>query len=277
VRTSFFANDALVYHLSVTPAGTLGTLRVVASAAAGTSKSSSEASLESAPFELAYDRIKPSATFTPGLSALPSRVTPILLTLTWSKPITGFDAPPGSWLTRVNVSGGQVTSSSSSVGANPMYALSVVPAPAPAGAKVGAVGITVAAGAATDAASNGNDALTYSHAFDYGAPSPAITSSAANLRSNPIPVVIDWSEAVTPDLTLADVEVTWTGAGAATNFRKTAAGQFALDLVPASAAAEAQVRVRAGVVADAAGNANDGRVLGFGFWGFGFWGFGFRI
>jgi hypothetical protein len=44
----------------------------------------------------------------------------------------------------------------------------------------------------------------------------------------------------------------------ASNFRKLSVGKFALDLVPTNSAAEFQVQVKAGVVADAAGNVNDG-------------------
>lgn len=79
--------------------------------------------------------------------------------------------------------------------------------------------------------------------------SPAITSTVANpTRTNPIPVVIEWKEAVTPDITLADLEVT--GEVTATNFRKVSAGKFELDLVPTVSAARFQVKVQAGVVSD---------------------------
>lgn len=67
---------------------------------------------------------------------------------------------------------------------------------------------------------------------------------------NPVPVVIEWNEAVTPDITLADLEVT--GEGTATSFRKVSAGKFALDLVPTGDAAALQVKVRAGAVSDTA-------------------------
>lgn len=171
VSNSFYTNDATIYYLKVTPSTSQGTLRVVAPAAAGTSDSSSEASLRSEAFELAYDRVKPTLTFTPSSSAAPSRVSPIPFTLVWDEPVTGFDAAPG-WLSRVAVGGGYVTSSSFNATSS-TYALSVVPLPTPAGAKTGNVSITVAAGVAADAANNVNDHFAYLHAFDYDPPSPA--------------------------------------------------------------------------------------------------------
>jgi hypothetical protein len=134
-------------------------------------------------------------------------------------------------MSRVAVGGGYVTSSSVNTSTSPShtYALTVVPVSTTPGAKTGTVNITVAAGVVTDAAGNANAGVAYSHAYDYDAPSPAITSTVANpTRVNPIPVVIEWKEAVTPDITLADPEVT--GVGTATNLRKTATGTFALDL-----------------------------------------------
>lgn len=170
VSNSFFTNDATIYYLTVTPSTTQGTLRVVAPAAAGTSVSSNEASLRSEVFELAYDRIKPTLTFTPSSSAPPSRVSPIPFTLVWDEPVIGFDAAPG-WLSRVTVGGGYVTSSSVNATSS-TYAFSVVPLPTPAGAKTGNVNITVAAGVTVDAANNGNDRFAYLHAYDYDPPSP---------------------------------------------------------------------------------------------------------
>ena len=97
----------------------------------------------------------------------------------------------------------------------------------------------------TDAATNANDALTFLHAWDYAAPTPSITSTAADpTRASPIPVTIEWSEAVSPNITLADLNISGVGTvGTAGNFRCIATGKYELDLTPTSAAAEFHVKV----------------------------------
>lgn len=255
VLRSFYTSDGgTVYHLKVTPSSTHVTITVVATAGAGTSVATGEASVQSAPFELVYDAVKPSVRFDPAPSSAPSRVNPVRFTLTWDEPVTGFDAAPG-WLTRVAVNGGNVLASS--VVNATSYALDVAPTP---GAKTGSITITVAAGAATDLAGNVADEIVYTHAYDYEAPSPSITTSLATpTRTSPIPVTIEWKEAVTPDITVADVVMT--GPGTVQNFRKASTGRFELDLVPTISQADLQVSVKAGAVADSAGNANDGAAL----------------
>ena len=153
VLRSFYTGDTTVYYLRVTPSTAQGTLRVVALAGAATSVSTSEASLRSQAFELPYDSVKPTPVFTPSSSGAPSRVTPIAVTLTWDETVTGFDASPPGWLSRLTVGGGYVTSSSvNATSSPPTYELTVVPVPATSGAKTGTVTVAVAAGVATDTA-----------------------------------------------------------------------------------------------------------------------------
>jgi hypothetical protein len=89
----------------------------------------------------------------------------------------------------------------------------------------------------TDAATNVNDALTFLHTWDYAAPTPTITSTAADpTRASPIPVTIEWSEAVSPNITLADLDIEgkaliWVHSG---NFARFKASQMFYGHFPAS-------------------------------------------
>jgi hypothetical protein len=110
-----------------------------------------------------YDTIGASVTVTP--PAASTRVSPIPFTITFSEPVSGLD------MTGINVTGGSGTLS----GSGTSYTVNVVPA------AEGTVVVVVAAGAALDAAGNGNFVSNAaSTVYDITPPNTTILSSPNN-------------------------------------------------------------------------------------------------
>jgi predicted lipase len=117
----------------------------------------------------------------------------------------------------------------------------------------GLVTANIGAGAASDAAGNGNTAATqFSRTYDSVVPTVTISSLAPNpTNSSPIPVTVQFSEAV---INFAAGDIT-TGNGSVSNFVAVDGDTFTFNLVP-SGQGLVTANIAAGTASDAAGNGN---------------------
>ncbi len=193
-------------------------------------------SLDAAPFVREYDSVQPMAIMASDAPD-PTNQSPIIVTVTFSKPVIGFvenDVPPLASL--LSGFGGSGTE----------YSFALTPT------AEGTVGADVPDGVALDAAGNVNTASTpFRRTYDITPPGVIIESTAsAATNVNPIPFTIAFSENVSgfdaSGITATTGTITgFSGAGA----------NYAFDLVP-SAQGPVEVGVAAGVATDAAGNPN---------------------
>ena len=183
-----------------------------------------------------YDSQAPTVTISSTASS-PINISPIPVTITFSEAVTGFA------MGDITVGNGKVISLS---GSGTTYAAKITPA------GDGIVTVNVAAGAAQDAAGNGNTAATpLSRLFDNKVPSVTISSTAGNpTNASPIPVTITFSEAVT-DFVVGDITI---GNGTAGNFSGSGT-TYTANITPASDGT-VTINVAAGVAKDAVGNLN---------------------
>lgn len=185
---------------------------------------------------LTIDRTAPVLTLTSG-AADPTNAVAIAVTASFTESVTGFTA-------------GDVSAINGSIanfaGSGLAYTFDLIPL------ADGLVSATVAAGAAADAAGNGNDGpVTLSRTYDGTAPSAALASAAPALTNQAsFSVTLTFSETVT-GLSLGDIAAAngvvsgLSGSGDAYAFTVTALGDG-----PVS------VSLPAGAAADAAGNGN---------------------
>ncbi|MDH2356871.1 Ig-like domain-containing protein, partial [Bradyrhizobium sp. SSUT112] len=173
-KGTFTAVSSTVYTLDVTPtantqAGTI-TVDVAAGAANDAAANGNTVAIQATQ---AYDTKAPTVTITDDEPAVTANIAGgnVLYTFTFSEPVTGFVAAD------VTVSGG--TKGTFTAVSSTVYTLDVTPT---ANTQAGTITVDVAAGAANDAAANGNIvAIQATQAYDTKAPTvPAITSIAEN-------------------------------------------------------------------------------------------------
>jgi hypothetical protein len=235
---SGFSGSGSTYTLNVTPtaqgAVTVNVAANVAQDAAGNNNTAA------AQLSRNFDSVAPTVTITSNPPSGPTNNPSILLTFTFSEPVTGFTA---SDLSPPDATVGTFTATSSSV-----YTVAIQVD----NAFEGVVSMILQASAAIDSAGNGNiTSAVWSATYDPIAPTVTISSSAAPTTNvSPIPVTITFSESVTGFVD-ADVTVTngtksgFTGSGSSYTLSVTPSGQGVVT-----------VNVAANVAQDAAGNNN---------------------
>ncbi|MCO5101788.1 MAG: Ig-like domain-containing protein [Burkholderiaceae bacterium] len=244
-KGAFTALDARTYTLVVTPpAGTEGEIDVSVPAGATVDAAGNASAAASAPAQ-AFDTLAPTLTITdsePGATATGN----VTFTFTFSEAVTGFGAGD------INVSGGAKGAFS---GSGAVYRLIV----APAADQQGTIEVSVAAGAAQDAAGNPSSGASASQGFDVRLPpSLVITDDVSGTASGPVTYTFEFSEPVS-GFTAGDVEVIGVPAGSKGPLTGAGAVYRMVITPPAGAEGEIGVRVPAGVATDGAGNANLGQ------------------
>ena len=243
------------YVVSVT--GMSGSGTIVASIAGGAAEdvagNASEAST-STDNAVTFDGIGPTVTINQAASqADPTNGSPILFTVTFSEPVTGFDAADVS-LAGSTV-GGTLSASVSGTGAT--YTVLVTGM-----SGTGTVTTSIPAGAASDGSGDPSAASTSTDdtvTFDDGAPTVTIDqapSQADPARSSPVLFAVTFSEPVlgfdASDVSFAGSTVGGTLAagvtGSGTSYTVAASGMSGVGAVVVS--------IPAGAAADAAGNAS---------------------
>jgi hypothetical protein len=181
-----------------------------------------------------FDNAAPSVAVSGPAS--PSNGSPIVFTITFNEPVTGFSA------TGLSIAGG---TPGTLTGSGP-YQIEVLPA------GQGMVSCAVNAGVALDLAGNANGASNQLDiVYDSVAPTATVTAAAAATRINPIVFTINFTESVS-GLSAAGLSVTGGVAGLLTG---TGSGPYTLEVAPAGEG-PVTCQVPAAAVADGAGNAN---------------------
>ncbi|NBD23898.1 Ig-like domain-containing protein [Paenibacillus glycinis] len=231
---SFSAVSGSKYTFIVTPAGegavTVDVAQAVAQDAAG------NANTAATQLSLVYDKTSP--TLTLGTTAGNPTNAPFTVTAEFSENVTGFDAND------VAVGNGSVGSFRAESGKN--YTFVVTPS------GDGAVTVDAAAGAAQDAAGNGNAAapqlgLTY----DKTAPTVTLGTAAGNPTNAAFTVTAEFGE----DVTGFDVTDIMVGNGTAGSYRAESGTKYTFVVTPTGEGI-VTVDVAAGAAQDAAGNGN---------------------
>ncbi len=232
---SGFSGSGANYAFTVTPPAQ-GTV-VVALTAGKVKDLAGNFNLAAGSLTMAFDSVRPTVVLSSTLTAASTNLSTIPVTATFSEAVTGVDF---STLTLVN---GVVANFA---GSGRTYTFDLNPT------AEGTVSVTVPVNNATDGAGNGNTAsTTFTRAYDLTGPTPTITSSAANLVSTTIPVVVTWNEAVT-GFTLADVTV---GNGTAGSFAGSGASYSFV--ITATADGTVTVDIAGSTCTDIATNANN--------------------
>jgi DNA-binding cell septation regulator SpoVG len=161
---NFVAVSTTVYTFDVTPAWQgVVTVNVAAAVAQDAASNGNTAATQ---YSITYDTVAPTVTLT-STATSPTKVSPIPMTATFSKAVTGFVVGD---ITVGNGSAGNFVAVSTTV-----YTFDVTPA------WQGAVTVNVAAAVAQDAASNGNTAATqYSITYDSLPTITSFTTSSAD-------------------------------------------------------------------------------------------------
>ncbi len=221
------------YTIPVTPSAQGAvTCRVIAGAAVNSVSIGNAASNVAS---VIYDAVAPSVTVTPLITT--TSVSPITFTFTFSEPVTGLTA---AGIAVTNGTKGTLT------GSGTTYTIPVTPS------AQGVVTCQVIAGAATDAAGNGNTAsFNASVTYDSIAPTVTVTPSGGSTSISPIVFILTFSESVTTP-TAANITVT-NGTKGALGTLPGNGTTYALPVTP-SAAGTVTCRVTVGAAQDAAGN-----------------------
>ena len=229
-----FAGSGATYTFNVIPtANGPVTVDIAAGAAQDAAGNGNSAAVQ---FSRNYDNTAPTVTIS-STAADPTNVSPIPVTVTFSEAVTGFAAED------IVVGNG---TAGSFAGSGAIYTFNVTPT------ANGPVTVDIAAGAALDAAGNGNSAaVQLSRNYDNTAPTVTISSTAADPTNvSPIPVTVTFSEAVT-GFTAGDIVI---GNGTAGSFSGSGA-TYTFSVTPTANGA-VTVAIAAGVAQDAAGNGN---------------------
>ncbi|MCZ7559975.1 MAG: Ig-like domain-containing protein [Burkholderiaceae bacterium] len=246
-KGAFTAVSSTVYRLVVTPpADTNGQITVdvpagIALDVAGTGNLAAAQAVQ--PYSLG---IAPTLAITD--NAPGTATGPVTFTFTFSEPVNGFTAAD------IGVTNG---TKGAFTGANgdSVYTLVVTPA---AGA-AGDIGVSVAAGVATDLTGNPNvGPVSVSQPFDTAPPTLLITDNAPGTATGPVTFTFTFSEPVN-DFAASDIVVSGGTKGAFTG----ANGSSVYTLVvnpPADTSGSIGVSVAAGAAADLSGNASVGPV-----------------
>jgi len=187
------------------------------------------------PVHTVPDTTGPTATITT-TATNPTNLASIPFTVTFSESVTGFTSSD------VHVTNGTV---SGFAGSGKTFTFNVAPT------ANGTVGVSLAAGAAKDAAGNNSKAASKTITSDRTAPTAAITTTSNPANPNAIPVKVTFSESVT-GFTLSDVTVT----GASASGLAGSGTTYTFTVTPTPGATQVQIDVAAGVAFDAAGNGN---------------------
>ena len=183
------------------------------------------------------DKTAPTPTITTTASD-PTNQSPIPFKVTFSEKVTGFEAAD------VSVTNGTVGNFTPVD--NKTFTFDVTPT------ADGSVSVSLAAGAAKDAAGNDSTAATKSITFDQTGPSTTISSSASNPTNlDQIPITVTFSEDVT-GFTQSDVVVT---NGTVSGFTTVNTHTYTFNIAP-TANGTITVDVAGGVANDTAGNPN---------------------
>ncbi|HEX2934481.1 MAG TPA: Ig-like domain-containing protein [Bacteroidales bacterium] len=224
------------YTMNITPLAE-GTVTVSVAAGVATSLIGN-ANVAATSLTRTYDIQGPSVTLS-SITSEPTNASPMPVSITFSEPVTGFDA---SDITVTNGTKGSFSGSGAS------YTINIIPS------EQGTVKVDVAAGVTTDAAGNSNSSATqFSRIYDSQAPSVDVTSTVmdpTNLLTIPINIV--FSEAVT-GFTLSDIIIyggTASDLQTTDNIHWTASVTFAANMGAKS------INIAAGSVQDLAGNGN---------------------
>lgn len=166
----------------------------------------------------------------------PTKTSPIPITITFSESVSDFVVGD------ITVGNGTATLS----GSGTTYTANITPS------GQGAVTVDIAAGVATDAAGNTNEAATQlSRTYDSVAPTVEITSSETDpTKAGTIPITITFSESVT-GLIADEINVVGGTKGALSGSGTT----YTMDITVATSGT-VTVNIAAGVATDAAGNTN---------------------
>jgi LPXTG-site transpeptidase (sortase) family protein len=235
---SNFNGSGTTYTADITPAAA-GTVTVDV-AAGGAVDLAGNGNTAAPQFSIVYDNIAPAVTITSSVSD-PTHTSPIPVTFTFSKAVTGFGV--GSIMVGNGTAG-------NFGGSGSIYTADISPA------ANGTVTVDVAAGVAVDAAGNGNTvAPQLSITYDTVAPTLVITSiESSPTNASPIPVTFTFSKAVTG----FDVGEIMVSNGATANFAGSGTS-YTVDVTPITNGT-VTVNVAAGVATDAAGNGNTAAV-----------------
>ncbi len=185
-----------------------------------------------------YDSLAPGVVFS-SAAPDPTNASPVPVTITFSEAMTGFTA--------ADLSIGNGSAANLSTSDNKIWSVDIVPS----ANDNAVVTLDLAAGKATDAAGNGNTVATqFSITYDSEMPAVALTTASATTNSNPIPVVVTFSQSVT-GFELGDLQVVnGTPGNLATADNKV----YTFDLTPTGS--NLTVNLAAGKATDAAGNGN---------------------
>ncbi|MDI1255667.1 MAG: Ig-like domain-containing protein [Flavobacterium sp.] len=186
------------------------------------------------------DRTSPTIVSMNASVANPTNSNSFTLTITFSESVSNFVVG--------DLSMSNASLSSFSGGSGSVYTVTVTPT------ADGTVTANISAGVATDAAGNGNAAATqFSITVDRSQPTVSITSSvgASITNSNPIPVTITFSEAVS-NFVQGDISV---GNGTISGYTVNSSSIYSFNLIP-SGNGTVTVNVAANAANDSAGNGN---------------------
>eukprot|EP00899_Mesostigma_viride_P015383 jgi/Mesvir1/23846/Mv10649-RA.1 len=185
---------------------------------------------------IVYDTTAPSVALTTSSSS--TNASPVLVTVTFSEPVSGFTTGD------VVVGGGTV--GSITVVSGSQYVVEVMPS------REGSMTVDIAGGVATDAAGNGNTAAAQlGFVYDTSAPAVVISTAVSITNISPISATVTFSEQVS-GFVAADVVI---GGSTLTSFTAVSGSQYVVELTP-SGQGLITVDVPAAVAIDAAGNVN---------------------
>lgn len=231
---SGFSGSGTTYNVTVTPTADGSVTIDVAGAAANDAAGNGN----TAATQLSRVSDKTSPTVTLSTTATdPTNASLITVTVTFSEAVTGFA------IGDITVAGGTTSNFS---GTGTTYSVDVT------STADGTVTVDVGAGAATDAATNGNTAATQlSRVVDRSGPSVSISSAAPSVtNTSPITVSIAFSESVT-GFSATDVTVS----GATKGTFSGSGSNYTLELIPSSNGI-VTADIAGNVAQDAAGNNN---------------------
>jgi hypothetical protein len=190
---SNFAGSSPVFTADITPSGQ-GTVTVDILANVCTSQGTGAANLASPQFTIGYDSVAPNLVGVTPASGGYATSSPVLITVDWSEPVTGFTS--GDIADLVN---GAVSNWTAVSGAQ--YTFDLTPS------SQASFSFDIAAGACADPAGNASTgSAAWSKTYHSTIPTIASVSPASGGYATylPIPMTIDWNENVT-GFTVSDI------------------------------------------------------------------------
>ena len=246
---SSVTNDTYTVTYSVTDAGVnIADVDVLVGTAFQDAVGNALASTHTASdvFSIEQDTTPPTVTSITGPTD-PTSTSPFTVTVTFSEPVSGFNA--ASDLTVTNGTAGTPTETTPNDGTT--YQVAITPT------ADGEVGVTVNANAATDSANNGNTASSQ-YTIDYDGTAPtvsSITGPTDPTSTSPFTVTVTFSEAVSGFNAASDLTVTNGTAGTPTETTPNGGTTYQVAITP-TADGEVGVTVNANAATDSATNGN---------------------